>query len=404
MSEDHVFPAAGRDALSASEDMLGEEAVAKVPPPLVAVVLALRRFPDGIAAASLRVAGLSVLERSLFLARDMGAQRAIVVATALAAEHLRPALWRTDLRLEVTFADASTAATSKALPENAEVLIVSADAVIGHQAARAVKESPRGQATVFLSEGTPGKSGIPLPHGGSWLGVARVPRDLAVRLLLALQADPEEGAVKVLSEALSQGKATSVTVEGVASFFMRAPADVPLARRALFRALGKKQDGWVSRTLNRPISTVISRLLVETSVTPNLISVGVFFLRLGACALIAWGGPYLHPLIGFTLLQLASILDGCDGELARVRYQSSVFGARLDTALDHTATLVLNVALAANIVRNGGSILFAVMAGITVVGGIIAMAAMFAYMVKIGSGSGYDVPGLPPLADRKSVV
>jgi hypothetical protein len=51
------------------------------------------------------VAGLSLLERALFVARDAGARRALVVAERSAHEKLRAVLRRSDHGLELFFLD-----------------------------------------------------------------------------------------------------------------------------------------------------------------------------------------------------------------------------------------------------------------------------------------------------------
>lgn len=99
---------------------------------------------------------------------------------------------------------------------------------------------------------------------------------------------------------------------------------------------GKQTDGPVSKYLNRPISNCISRLLVRFAITPNQISFISFLLSLLATGLfIASGYPAL--LSGGIIAQLASIIDGCDGEIARLKFQESKFGGWFDAILDRYA-------------------------------------------------------------------
>jgi CDP-L-myo-inositol myo-inositolphosphotransferase len=56
---------------------------------------------------------------------------------------------------------------------------------------------------------------------------------------------------------------------------------------------------------------------------------------------------------GFALEQLQSILDGCDGELARVRFQQSKLGAWLDTFVDDVLNVLLTVATGVGLHRAG---------------------------------------------------
>jgi phosphatidylglycerophosphate synthase len=102
------------------------------------------------------------------------------------------------------------------------------------------------------------------------------------------------------------------------------------AKTMLLRALRKPIDGLVSRTLNRPVSIAISSLVVETPLTPNQMSVICFVLALGAAGLMV-GQQFVW---GALLMHVSSVLDGCDGEVARLKYQSSKLGGWLDTIFD----------------------------------------------------------------------
>jgi CDP-L-myo-inositol myo-inositolphosphotransferase len=106
------------------------------------------------------------------------------------------------------------------------------------------------------------------------------------------------------------------------------------AERTMLRRLRKPTDGWVSRHLNRPISTWISRWLVRTPVTPNQVTVITFLVGLFAAWLTA-KGSYASVLWGALLFQLSSILDGCDGEVAKLTFRESKYGSWLDTITDN---------------------------------------------------------------------
>jgi phosphatidylglycerophosphate synthase len=106
-------------------------------------------------------------------------------------------------------------------------------------------------------------------------------------------------------------------------------ADLPVAERRLLRALVKDTDGFMARHVERPISLQISRRLAGTAITPNQMS--LISIAVGIC-----GGPFFlssRPLmqtIGALLFLAHSILDGCDGELARLKFQQSRWGGVLD--------------------------------------------------------------------------
>ena len=89
-------------------------------------------------------------------------------------------------------------------------------------------------------------------------------------------------------------------------------------------------DGVIARHLNRPISLRITERLIAWPVKPWQVSVATFAMTLAAGLSFAIG----HATTGGLLAQCASVLDGVDGELARVRYQDSAFGGLYDALLD----------------------------------------------------------------------
>jgi hypothetical protein len=125
------------------------------------------------------------------------------------------------------------------------------------------------------------------------------------------------------------------------------------AEDAVFAALFRSDLGFVARRLNKPISVRFTRgVLVKTSITPNQITLVAAAIGLVGCALIALGG-YGAMVAGFACQQLQSILDGCDGELARVRLQQSKLGAWLDTFVDDVLNVLITVAIGVGLTRSG---------------------------------------------------
>jgi phosphatidylglycerophosphate synthase len=86
-------------------------------------------------------------------------------------------------------------------------------------------------------------------------------------------------------------------------------------------------------------------LLVHTPITPNQISYLVGILGLLGCYLTAL--PSQASLIwGASIIFFAGVLDGCDGEIARLKLISTPFGAWLDTIVDEITTTAYYVAIA----------------------------------------------------------
>jgi phosphatidylglycerophosphate synthase len=136
------------------------------------------------------------------------------------------------------------------------------------------------------------------------------------------------------------------------------PQDLIAAEQKLNRWLVKPTDGVFAR-MNRRISIPISRQLIKFPITPNMVSLFTLGVSFAAGASYAVGG-YWNTLLGAILSVWASILDGCDGEVARLKLQSSDFGCWLETACDYLYYLFIFVGMTIGLVRSSGSSAFAV--------------------------------------------
>jgi FKBP-type peptidyl-prolyl cis-trans isomerase FkpA len=149
--------------------------------------------------------------------------------------------------------------------------------------------------------------------------------------------------------------------------------DLPAAELALRRAMFKPTDGVLAR-FNRRMSLPLSVLLVRTPITANQISLGILSLGFGAAWLFS-RGTYAACLIGAVMSLAASILDGCDGEVARLKYQESAFGCWLETIGDYTYYFAIFVGITVGAVRSTGRPIFYDL-GFAAVGGAIVTACL----------------------------
>lgn len=122
--------------------------------------------------------------------------------------------------------------------------------------------------------------------------------------------------------------------------------------------MSKPQDGFISRFLNRPISRRITSVLVRFPIHPNGWTISIFVLPLIAGAFLVRGG-YASIIIGAAIFQAFSILDGCDGEIARAKNLESKFGERLDNFCDFLASLIYVLALSLGLHHSAEGILCA---------------------------------------------
>jgi CDP-L-myo-inositol myo-inositolphosphotransferase len=124
---------------------------------------------------------------------------------------------------------------------------------------------------------------------------------------------------------------------------LREKNSVRKAENAFFAALTKETDGYIAR-FDRKISTAFSRLLLKTPITPNQITAASLVLGLVGAALLAFGS-YAGQVLGAGLLWFCCILDGCDGEVARLKLICSPSGADFDLGADHIAHLAIFLAI-----------------------------------------------------------
>lgn len=123
------------------------------------------------------------------------------------------------------------------------------------------------------------------------------------------------------------------TVEGNADdagrFALRTAGDLRGAESWLLRGLIKDTEGFMSRHVERLISLALTRHLVRTRVTPNAMTLVSLAIGLVAAPFFLSSAPGWQ-LAGALLFLLHSILDGCDGEIARLKFLESPGGAALD--------------------------------------------------------------------------
>jgi CDP-L-myo-inositol myo-inositolphosphotransferase len=177
---------------------------------------------------------------------------------------------------------------------------------------------------------------------------------LAPGVTVAL-AERAEGAV-IPAEPLPDAAAIAAMLAGTPPPPSPVDPDAALDRaaRAIIRATGKAGDGIVSRNLNRPVSQAISMLLLRFDwVRPGHATVLTALTAAAMIGSLAILRGELGLVTGAVLFQLASIIDGIDGEIARATYRSSPQGAAWDSAVDAVTNLGFLLGLVGNLWHAG---------------------------------------------------
>ena len=140
------------------------------------------------------------------------------------------------------------------------------------------------------------------------------------------------------------------------------------AEKKMDHWLVKPTDGIFAR-FNRRVSIPISRQIIPFAITPNMVSLFTLGVSLAAGAFFALGG-YWNMLTGAILSWFASVLDGCDGEVARFKLQESDFGCWLETICDYLYYLFIFTGMTIGLARTSGTHTYPVLGALLVFGAI----------------------------------
>lgn len=141
------------------------------------------------------------------------------------------------------------------------------------------------------------------------------------------------GAVRILAK---NGKANVLGINGKYWIDIDDPAALKKAEKLLYGKLIKPVDGLISRYINRKFSIgIFTPLLLKIykGITPNQVTILSFVVGLVSSLYFFLG----YAITGAVLIQLSSILDGCDGEIARLKHMQSKLGDFVDAILDRYA-------------------------------------------------------------------
>ena len=196
-----------------------------------------------------------------------------------------------------------------------------------------------------------GRAGI-----GRALADYPVPPALAVTIEIAGERPAPPGALDATAIYSTDALAGAGADPVAPALTVREPADVAVARRHLFAGIRKpmQMDGVIAYYLQRPMSRVVTRLLLDTPVTANQATLLALLCGVAA-AVIAAGGARADFAVAGVLYFLSGVIDCVDGELARLRVESSRVGEWLDSMTDEITTLSLLIGIGVGLSRAGAS-------------------------------------------------
>lgn len=114
-------------------------------------------------------------------------------------------------------------------------------------------------------------------------------------------------------------------------------------------------EEWTNRVAIHPVSRALVTVLARWGVSPNVVSLaGLAFGAGAAWAYLGYDDGWM-VLVGFTLMVAWHVMDGADGQLARLTGKTSEIGRALDGLADHGTFVLVYLALAVAAARAEGS-------------------------------------------------
>ncbi len=196
-----------------------------------------------------------------------------------------------------------------------------------------------------------------------------------------------------LSEAITEmTKESKAFVVDIGQSWWQDVDDVPSKKEAekmLFKSLTKAADGPVSRHINRRFSKMITKWVMNTNIVPNHMTAIGLIIGIASAVVLALASPthwYYLPIAGI-LYQISSMIDGCDGEIARLKFKHSAMGEWFDTISDDVINLGYQLAMGIALYRFTGESFWLYIAAFCFTAGWIVSGNLYYQLIQSKKGT-----------------
>lgn len=359
-----------------------------------------------------KVAGLSLIKRIILTAKQGGISEFVIVV-GYQKERIIQALQSDNLGVKIEFVEnkewkksngISVLAAQPYLNEN--FILLMSDHLFDWKSLASLRQTPLGQNKVLLAIDRRIDSVFDLDDAtkvtieGSQ--VKQIGKNLnsynavdtgmflaSPELFSALEEATHDGNVS-LSDGIQllakKGQMGTFDIGGAFWQDVDTKESLEYAEKYLLKNCRKATDGAISRNFNRYVSLGITRLFINTPLTANQMT----FITTLIGVLSAWlaaQGNYWPVLCGALLFKLTSILDGCDGEISKLKMTQSKRGQWLDTLSDNSTYLLFMIGVIFGLENRGYP--YARLGGTLALFGLsMSLFVMFYYLVRYtNSGS-----------------
>jgi len=189
-----------------------------------------------------------------------------------------------------------------------------------------------------------------------------------------------------------------------AGISIRHAEDCRRAENMLLSGLVKATEGWMALHINRKISLAVTRRLMHTSVTPNHMTwVSMMLGLMGAAFFLS--PEHGMQILGALFFLLHSILDGCDGELARLKFMESRLGGIFDFWSDNIVHVSVFAAIAVGWAAHSPDSFWPWLCGSFAVGGTVVSASLvYFHTMRVEKKAGPLYTSVSTSEDKSAVV
>lgn len=351
------------------------------------------------------IARVSVLRRALLNGAKAGIDTWLILTYAdpdIVRAHLAGEPRFRQIAFDIVNLNTMTPETLRAQLPQGEIIAISCTALFDAQTLLALQDRsspaigvqpscPQAALHVHLRDGhqvIPAATTSQATHAA--VGLLRCDRALLTQAIegawdaMSTAADP---LTSVITELLTIAKA--VNALDVSSYLWLPLGDLSedglsRAETQLLQRLGRDGDSPIVRLIARRLSRAVTHKLIHTRIRPNHVT--LVSGTIGICGALCLAQPSVDwQVLGSLLFLLSTVIDGCDGELARLTFQESAFGAKLDVTMDNVVHGVLFPAIALGLYREQQQSIYLLLGALALGGVLFSMWVFLPHVLRPSS-------------------
>jgi len=175
--------------------------------------------------------------------------------------------------------------------------------------------------------------------------------------------------------------------------------DFRVAEERLLKSVGLSNDSLMDRLITRFISRQLTRVLLKTSLTPNQITFLSLLIGLGS-AWCFYQGTFFSGITGALLLLVSAWVDCTDGEIARLKFMETSWGARFDIYCDNIVHFSVFFSIGMGLFFATGNSLYILYGGLAVFGSLVAFMILKGSIMKKKQAAGQGKTSETNLTDQ----